>query len=152
MAITQRQIQLIQQSFAKVEPISDKAAEIFYNKLFEYEPSVRPMFKSNMQNQGRKLMSTLKVAVKALDDLDGLVPVLQKMAVKHVEYGVRAEHYTPVGNALLYALKVGLGEDWTPELRQAWALLVAGSSSGSSIPNHAAERASHDDFFAAVSW
>lgn len=120
MAITQRQIQLIQQSFAKVEPISDKAAEIFYNKLFEYEPSVRPMFKSNMQNQGRKLMSTLKVAVKALDDLDGLVPVLQKMAVKHVEYGVRAEHYTPVGNALLYALKVGLGEDWTPELRQAW--------------------------------
>ena len=120
MAITQRQIQLIQQSFAKVEPISDKAAEIFYNKLFEYEPSVRPMFKSNMQNQGRKLMSTLKVAVKALDDLDGLVPVLQKMAVKHVEYGVRAEHYTPVGNALLYALKVGLGEDWTPEQRQAW--------------------------------
>lgn len=120
MAITPRQIQLIQQSFAKVEPISDKAAEIFYNKLFEYEPSVRPMFKSNMQNQGRKLMSTLKVAVKALDDLDGLVPVLQKMAVKHVEYGVRAEHYTPVGNALLYALKVGLGEDWTPELRQAW--------------------------------
>lgn len=120
MAITPRQIQLIQQSFAKVEPISDKAAEIFYNKLFEYEPSVRPMFKSNMQNQGRKLMSTLKVAVKALNDLDGLVPVLQKMAVKHVDYGVRAEHYTPVGNALLYALKVGLGEDWTPELRQAW--------------------------------
>ncbi len=120
MSLSPRQIQLIQQSFAKVEPIADQAAEIFYNKLFEFEPSVRPMFKGNMQNQGRKLMSTLKVAVKALDDLDGLVPVLQKMAVKHVDYGVRAEHYTPVGNALLYALKIGLGEDWTPELRQAW--------------------------------
>ena len=120
MSLTPHQIQLIQQSFAKVEPIADQAAEIFYNKLFEYEPSVRPLFKSDIRNQGRKLMSTLKVAVKALDDLDALVPVLQKMAVKHVEYGVRAEHYTPVGNALLYALKVGLGKDWTPELRQAW--------------------------------
>lgn len=120
MSLSPRQIQLIQQSFAKVEPIADQAAEIFYNKLFEFEPSVRPMFKGNMQNQGRKLMSTLKIAVKALNDLDALVPVLQKMAVKHVDYGVRAEHYTPVGNALLYALKVGLGEDWTPELRQAW--------------------------------
>ena len=120
MSLTPHQIQLIQQSFAKVDPIADQAAEIFYNKLFEYEPSVRPLFKSDIRNQGRKLMSTLKVAVKALDDLDALVPVLQKMAVKHVEYGVRAEHYTPVGNALLYALKVGLGKDWTPELRQAW--------------------------------
>jgi hemoglobin-like flavoprotein len=120
MTITPRQIKLIQQSFSKVEPIAEQAAGIFYNKLFEYEPSVRPLFKKGMDAQGRMLMMTLKVAVKALNDLDALVPILQQLAKKHVSYGVRAEHYTPVGNALLFTLKTGLGPDWNPELRQAW--------------------------------
>lgn len=120
MSITPRQIQLIQHSFTKVEPIAEQAASIFYNKLFEYEPSVRPLFKKGMDAQGRMLMMTLKVAVKSLNDLEALVPVLQQLARKHVSYGVRPEHYTPVGNALLHTLKTGLGPDWNPELRQAW--------------------------------
>ena len=120
MAITKRQIDLIQQSYKKVEPIADTAAEIFYDKLFEYEPSVKPMFKKNIKDQGRMLMGTLKVAINGLNNLEALVPVLEKLAVKHVNYGVKAEHYTPVGNALLYTLKTGLGPEWNPELRQAW--------------------------------
>lgn len=120
MEITPRQVQLIKQSFAQVEPIADQAAEIFYNYLFQFSPEVRPMFKGDMTSQGRKLMSTLKVAVKSLDNLEALLPVLQKLARDHVSYGVKAVHYTPVGNALLYALRDGLGPQFTREVRQAW--------------------------------
>lgn len=120
MSISERQKKLVQDSFAKVEPIADQAAEIFYNKLFEFDPALKALFKSDMKSQGRKLMSTLKVAVKGLDDLGSLVPVLEKIAVQHLSYGVQAKDYTPVGNALLYALKVGLGDAWNAELRQAW--------------------------------
>jgi len=123
MSITARQKQLIQQSFAKVEPISDDAARIFYRKLFEYDPSLRPLFKGSMKQQGQKLMSTLKVAVASLDDLDALVPVLQQLARKHVGYGVSAEDYTPVGNALMHALRTGLGDEFTGETRDAWRTL-----------------------------
>ena len=120
MAITDTQKRLVQQSFKLVEPIADQAADIFYSKLFEYDPALRPLFKTDLKTQGKKLMQTLKVAVESLNDLDGLIPVLEQLAKRHVKYGVKPEDYTPVGNALLYTLKVGLGERWTPELRQAW--------------------------------
>jgi hemoglobin-like flavoprotein len=120
MSLTPRQKSLIQDSFAKVEPIADQAAEIFYNKLFEYDPGLKPLFKSDIKSQGRKLMAALKVAVKGLDDLDKLVPVLHQIAGTHVKYGVKVDDYTPVGNALIFALKTGLGPAFTSELKDAW--------------------------------
>lgn len=123
MSLTQRQVSLIQQSFTKVEPIADTAAEIFYAKLFEYDPSLKSLFKNNMKSQGRMLMSTLKVAVKGLDDLDALVPVLQKLAKKHLDYRVKVDDYTPVGNALIYTLNKGLGKDFDDQTRKAWVNL-----------------------------
>lgn len=120
MALSARQKTLVQQSFSKVEPIAAQAAEIFYNKLFEIDPSLKPMFKGSLKEQGKKLMTTLKVAVKSLDDLDALVPVLQKLSERHVKYGVKIDDYTPVGNALLHTLKTGLGADFTTEVREAW--------------------------------
>lgn len=120
MAITESQKQLVAASFKKVETISEVAADIFYKKLFEYDPSLKALFKSDIKSQGKKLMAALKLAVGSLNDLDALVPVLQKMAIKHVDYGVKVEDYTPVGNALLYALSQGLGDEFTHELRTAW--------------------------------
>ena len=120
MSLTPQQIKQVQHSFTLVEPIADQAAEIFYAKLFEYAPELKPLFKRGLKEQGRMLMSTLKLAVRGLDDLPALVPVLQQLAERHVGYGVQASDYTPVGNALLYTLKTGLGDAWTPELRQAW--------------------------------
>ncbi|MFT6898524.1 MAG: hemoglobin-like flavoprotein [Paraglaciecola sp.] len=120
MSITTQQKLLVQQSFKKVVPIADKAAEIFYAKLFEYDPSLKLLFKNSMAEQGKMLMATLTVAVKSLDDINGLVVVLQKLADRHVGYGVSIDDYTPVGNALLYALKMGLGDDFTPEVKNAW--------------------------------
>lgn len=120
MSITARQISLVQNSFRKVEPIAEQAADIFYNKLFEYDPSLKSMFKGDLKDQGRKLMATLKVAVNGASDLNKLVPVLHQLADRHVGYGVKPKDYTPVGNALLFTLKTGLGEEYNPELREAW--------------------------------
>ena len=120
MSISERQKQLVQNSFVLVEPIAEQAAGIFYQKLFEYAPNLEPLFKSDIKSQGRKLMATLKVAVKGLDDLDGLVPVLQQLSDRHKDYGVHVDDFTPVGNALLFTLKTGLGDKFDTETRQAW--------------------------------
>ena len=120
MSISAHQKRLVQESFSKVEPIADTAAEIFYAKLFEYDPELKPLFKGDIKKQGQMLMATLKVAVKGLDDLEKLVPVLQNLARKHIEYGVKVDDYTPVGNALLYTLNTGLGDAFTDELKEAW--------------------------------
>ncbi|MDO6589270.1 hemin receptor [Loktanella sp. D2R18] len=119
--MNESQITLVQDSFAKVAPIKDAAAEIFYNRLFEVAPQVRPMFKDDVTEQGAKLMATLGVVVNGLRDLNKIVPVAEALAVKHIDYGVKAEHYDTVGASLLYTLKAGLGDDFTAEVEDAWA-------------------------------
>ncbi|MEL6793444.1 MAG: globin family protein [Pseudomonadota bacterium] len=113
-------IALVETSFAQVAPIKDMAAELFYNRLFTIAPEVEPMFKGDMKAQGSKLMATLAVAVNGLRDLDALVPVIQDLAARHVTYGVTPKHYEPVGEALLWTLKQGLGDGYTPEVEAAW--------------------------------
>ncbi|WP_462158947.1 globin family protein [Pseudoalteromonas sp. GB56] len=138
MSLSAHDKQLIQSSFAKVLPIADKAAEIFYKTLFSYDPSLKHLFKGDMKKQGQMLMSTLKVAVDGLDDLEAVAGVLQKLAIRHVDYGVKMEDYTPVGNALLFTLKQGLGKDFTPQTRQAWKnvyQLIADVMRSSAYPN-----------------
>lgn len=114
-------ITLVQESFAKVVPIKDAAAEIFYADLFETAPEVKPYFaNSDMKKQGSVLMATLGVVVNGLRDLDKIVPVAQQLAVKHVDYGVQAKDYDSVGASLLRTLEKGLGDDFTPEVKEAW--------------------------------
>jgi nitric oxide dioxygenase len=115
------QVELIQSSFAKVAPISEAAAGLFYGRLFEIAPEVKPLFKGDMSEQGRKLMATLAVVVKGLSNLDAVVPAAQVLAKRHVAYGVTEAHYAPVGAALLWALEQGLGDAFTPEVKAAWA-------------------------------
>lgn len=124
MSLSEHQISLIQDSFKKVVPIAGTAAQIFYAKLFEYDPTLRPLFKGDMDQQGQKLMKTLGTAVSGLRDLNKLVPVLQGLAKQHLDYGVKLEDYTPVGNALIYTLGAGLKEDFTPETKAAWIALL----------------------------
>jgi nitric oxide dioxygenase len=120
--MTPAQIELVQSSFEKVVPIADTAASLFYGRLFETVPEVRPLFRSDMTDQGRKLMTTLGVVVKSLDKLDAILPAVKSLATKHVAYGVRADHYAPVGGALLWTLRQGLGEAFTPEVEEAWTV------------------------------
>ena len=118
--MTPDQVELVQQTFAKVAPIADQAAVIFYNRLFEVAPSVKVIFPEDMTEQRRKLMATLAVVVKGLSDLPSILPAASALAIRHVSYGARREHYPVVGAALLYTLEKGLGEAWTPEVADAW--------------------------------
>jgi len=119
--MTPEQIVLVQTSFAQVLPIADTAAVLFYQRLFELDPSLRPMFRGDMAEQGRKLMQTIAVVVAGLDKLDTLVPAVQALGRRHAAYGVRDGHYATVAAALLWTLEQGLGAAFTPAVRQAWA-------------------------------
>jgi hemoglobin-like flavoprotein len=123
--MTQDQIELVQQSFAKVAPISEQAAVLFYDRLFEIAPSVKAMFPSEMSEQRRKLMATLAIVVNGLSNLETIQPAASSLATRHVAYGAKAEHYPLVGAALLWTLEKGLGADWTPDVAKAWTAAYA---------------------------
>ena len=118
--MTPEQVKSVQESFAKVAPIADQAAALFYNRLFEIAPEVKPLFRGDMTEQGRKLMATLAVVVNGLSNLEAILPAASALAKRHVAYGVKPGHYTPVGEALLWTLERGLGAQWTPDLAAAW--------------------------------
>lgn len=120
--MTPEQIALIQSSWAKVAPIQETAAELFYGKLFELDPDVKPMFKGDMKEQGRKLMMTLNTVVNSIANLGPLVSTIQDLGRRHVAYGVQAKHYDSVGAAILWTLEQGLGADFTPATREAWTV------------------------------
>ena len=118
--MTPQQITLVQATFADVRPIATTAAELFYNRLFTLDPSLRPLFKGDMGQQGQMLMSMIGAAVSGLKDLERLAPVVRQLGARHVRYGVQAQHYATVGSALLWTLDQGLGDKFTPAVREAW--------------------------------
>jgi len=118
--MTPDQVKAVQESFSKVAPISEQAAELFYGRLFEIAPEVKPLFRGDMKEQGRKLMATLGAVVNGLSNLESVLPAASALAKRHVDYGVKASDYNPVGAALLWTLEKGLGADWTPSLAAAW--------------------------------
>ena len=119
--MTPHQIVLVQTSWQQVIPIKEKAAELFYGKLFEIDPSLKSLFKSDMTEQGKKLMSMITVAVNGLSRLDTIVPAVQELGKRHAIYGVKDVDYATVGGALLWTLEQGLGSGFTPDVKQAWA-------------------------------
>jgi hemoglobin-like flavoprotein len=119
--MTPDQVKLVQESFAKVAPISDRAAAIFYDRLFEVAPQVKAMFPADLTEQRKKLMATLAVVVNGLGNLETILPAASALAIRHVSYGAKAEHYPVVGGALLWTLEKGLGDGWTSEVADAWS-------------------------------
>jgi nitric oxide dioxygenase len=119
--VTPHQIKLVQNSFAQVAPIATIAADLFYGRLFEIAPMVRRMFPQDMTEQKKKLMTMLGMVVSGLTKLDALVPAVRALGKRHAAYDVHEEHFAPVGSALLWTLEQGLGDDFTPEVKEAWA-------------------------------
>jgi nitric oxide dioxygenase len=113
-------IMLVRASFARVAPIKDAAADLFYDRLFAVAPQVRPLFPEDLAEQKQKLMAMIAMAVGALGDLDALVPKVKALGARHVAYGAEPAHYNVVGQVLLWTLDKGLGEAFTPEVRAAW--------------------------------
>ena len=118
--MTPDQVKLVQQSFAKLAPIADQAAVMFYDRLFEVAPQVKAMFPADMTEQRRKLMATVSAVVNGLGTLESVLPAASALATRHVSYGAKAEHYPVVGGALLWTLEKGLGDGWTTEVADAW--------------------------------
>lgn len=114
------QITLVQDTFDKIRPISEKAAKLFYNRLFELDPSLKSLFKGDMKTQGKMLMQMLDYAITGLDRLDTIVLAIQNLGICHAGYGVKDEYYETVGEALLWTLEQGLGKDFTPDVKDAW--------------------------------
>ena len=111
---------LVRDSFAKVGPIAPQAAAMFYDRLFILDPSLKPLFKGDMTEQGRKLMAMIGTAVAHLDKLETIVPAVQDLGRRHATYGVKPAHYETVGAALIWTLGQGLGDDFTPLVKAAW--------------------------------
>lgn len=118
--MTPEQIEMVQSTWAKVAPSADQVANLFYTRLFEIAPEVKPLFTSDMEEQGKKLTHMLNVAVTSLTKLETIVPAVQELGVRHNDYKVEPAHYDSVGEALLWTLNEGLGEDFTPEVKAAW--------------------------------
>lgn len=119
--MTPHQIHLVQTTFEKVAPIADTAASLFYGRLFEIDPSTRPLFRNDLRRQGAMLMQTLGLAVRHLHDPTPVLGAVRNLGVRHVGYGVTDAQYGTVGEALLWTLGQGLGEAFTDEVRDAWA-------------------------------
>lgn len=118
--MTPNQVTLVQTSFAKVAPIAGVAADLFYDRLFEIAPDVRRMFPNDLADQKKKLMAMLGTAVAGLTKPDALLPAVRALGARHAGYGVTAEHFAPVGAALIWTLEQGLAEAFTPEVKAAW--------------------------------
>lgn len=124
--MTETQKDAVRQSWALVVPIAETAATLFYDRLFEIDPSTGLLFKADgLPEQRRKLIRTLDQLVLGLDRLDDLAPVIAELGRRHLSYGVRESHYESVGAALLWTLEHGLGNAWTPRAREAWSAVYA---------------------------
>lgn len=119
--MNEQTIALVRESWRRVDAIAPAAAALFYENLFAADPSLRPLFRGDMAQQGDRLMRMIGAAVRGLDDLPALVPTLQDLARRHVGYGVQPAHYETVGAALLKTLGQGLADEFTPPVQQAWA-------------------------------
>lgn len=118
--MSEYEITLVQNSWEKCVPIADTAASLFYGKLFELDPKLKPLFTSDITEQGKKLMTMITTAVRGLNRLDQIVPAVQAMGKRHAGYGVKDEHYDTVAVALIWTLGQGLGDDFTEEVEAAW--------------------------------
>lgn len=118
--MTPEQVSMVQNSFKKVVPIADTAADLFYDRLFTIAPDVKPLFPVDLREQKKKLITMLATAVTNLHQVEAILPAVQSLGKRHVAYGVTAQHYESVGAALLWTLEQGLGSDFTPSVKAAW--------------------------------
>src|SRR5882724_890341 len=121
--MTSAQIELVQVSFKALQPNAHEEARIFYDRLFEIDPSLRSMFRGDMPEQGRKLMQMMGVAIGSLRQFDQLLPAVEELGRRHAAYGVRDEHYSKVATALMWTLNNAMGDRFTVEICTAWTVM-----------------------------
>lgn len=118
--MTDRQVQLVKQSWQLIKPVSRQAGLIFYEKLFTAAPGIRHLFKHDMSSQADKLTVMLDYTVQHLDKPEDMIAAIQQPGARHNQYGALPEHYDLVGNCIISTLKSALTDKWNEELQKAW--------------------------------
>jgi nitric oxide dioxygenase len=116
------QQKLVRTTFATLAMMPEVAGALFYERLFATNPGFRPLFKSDMRIQNDKLITTLALVVSDLTEPDRILPAIRDLAIRHAAYGVKLADYDAVQEALLWTLGQVLGEDFTPEVKEAWTI------------------------------
>lgn len=120
MTLSASEIALIRESFERLQPHVESASELFYRRLFEIAPELRALFRADMAGQGMRFMTTLAVIVQHFDDPEALTPYLRRLAAGHAAYGVRPEHFRPMGRALIVTMRETLGAGFPDGAESAW--------------------------------
>jgi hemoglobin-like flavoprotein len=116
-----KQVQLVQRTFEqRVRPIAQEAGEMMYLRLFEMEPSLKPLFKGDIKRQGEMLMKAIGLAIQSLDEPEKVKAETKELGLRHYGYGVQPGYYNIFGAALMWALEQVIGPDFTPEVKEAW--------------------------------
>ena len=116
------QLNLVQDSLAVIQPLADQIAKSFYKHLFEVAPQTQKLFTGDMTRQGTMLMTSLSLAVNGLSDMENTLPSVQALGERHYSYGVKPEYYQPAVESFIWSLEHHLGDQFTPELKEAWTI------------------------------
>lgn len=122
--MTPEQVQLVTESWERVKEraLGDPLLLRFYERLFELDPSAHALFAStNMAAQRQKFAGMIEAILSLRHEPRQFVRSAIELGRRHKDYKVRPEHYKTAGSALLAALRDVLGDDLTPQVRDAWA-------------------------------
>ncbi|HEV7720009.1 MAG TPA: globin domain-containing protein [Iamia sp.] len=120
--MTPDDVATVQATLPDLGPRTDELARAFYTRLFALDPTLRPLFPTDMEAQRQKFVATLGEIVGAISRLDRFTAAAGGLGVAHVTHGAEVHHYELVGEALGWALRTTLGDAWTPAIGHAWAV------------------------------
>lgn len=124
MAMTDRQKQLVRETYPRVIEMASPLSQLFYGQLFQMAPSVRPLFRGDIRVQGRKLMDMLKGLIECIDDTQQNLTLLRALGQRHAGYGVKPEHYDTVKAAFGWSLGQVLQSEYSGDVKAAWLALI----------------------------
>ncbi|HXA49597.1 MAG TPA: globin domain-containing protein [Candidatus Acidoferrum sp.] len=135
--MTERQIEAIRSTFRMIEPTANAAMVAFYERMFELDPTMRPLFHVTVEEQGKKLAQVIAIVVKSLDRMEEILPAVRELGARHTQYCVTEQHHATGGAALLWTPEQGLGEAFTAEVKESWSLAyctLIGAMMESAVP------------------
>lgn len=116
-------IKIIQDSYKKLSDKHQETGDYLYNHLFKSSPDVSNIFKGDMKEQSMTLMKMIKTVVEGLNNVQIIMPAIQQMGNRHIDYGVSSDHFKHFKSSLLYAIEKVLGPDFNSNVKNSWSKL-----------------------------
>jgi hemoglobin-like flavoprotein len=120
-----REIEIIKKSYKSIQPRMSRVTRVLFDRLFETNPELRPLFHSDLRDLRKKIVRKFDYVIAHLHEPEVLGPELKKLGAHHnKQFKVTQEHYNAFINALIYALSAAFGSEFTPELRKTWRYVL----------------------------